>query len=235
MWSQVGLRKHCYKQSYWKWWNSSWAISNPKWFAVKVLYSICQQIWKTQQEYRTRNGQFSVHPKEGQCQKTCSNYCTIVFISHASKVMLKILQARLQKYMNWKLPGVQAGFRKGRGIEDQIANIHQIIEKAKVKVLVAQLCLTLCDPKDCSLPGSSMRRSFQARILELATISSSRGSFRYWDWTQVSHIAGKFFTVWVTWKIEKPRGLKKKSFYLCFIDYAKAFDCMDHNKLWKIL
>ena len=88
------------------------------------------------------------------------NYCTIALISHASKVMLKILQARLQQYMNRELPVVQAGFRKGRGTRDQIANICWIIEKA---------------------------REFQ------------------------------------------------KNIYFCFIDYVKAFDCVDHNKLWKIL
>ena len=97
--------------------------------------------------------------KERQCQK-CSNYCTIALISHASKVMLKILQARLQQYVNHELPDVQVGFRKGRGTRDQIANICWIIEKA---------------------------REFQ------------------------------------------------KNIYFCFIDYAKAFDCVDHNKLWKIL
>ena len=102
---------------------------------------------------------FHSNPKERQCKK-CSNYCTIAFISHASKVMLKILQARLQQYMNHELPDVQAGFRKGRGTRDQIANIHWIIKKA---------------------------RQFQ------------------------------------------------KNIYFCFIDYAKAFDCVDHNKLWKIL
>ena len=90
----------------------------------------------------------------------CSNYCTIALISHTSKVILKILQAGLQQYMNHKLPDVQTGFRKGRGTRDQIANIHSIIEKA---------------------------REFQ------------------------------------------------KNIYFCFIDYAKAFDCVDHNKLWKIL
>jgi len=90
------------------------------------------------------------------------NYHTIALISHASKVMLKILQARLQQYMNWELPDVQAGFRKGRGTRDLIAIIRWIIEKA---------------------------REFQKNIL----------------------------------------------FYFCFIDYAKAFDCVDHNKLWKIL
>ena len=96
-------------------------------------------------------------PKKGNA-KECSNYCTIALISHASKIMLKILQARLQPYVNHELPNVQAGFRKGRGTRDQIANIHWIIEKAK---------------------------EFQKKI--------------------------------------------------CFIDYVKAFDCVDHNKLWKIL
>ena len=102
---------------------------------------------------------FHSNPKERQCPK-CSNYCTIALISHASKVMLKILQAKLQQYMNPELPDVQAGFRKGRGTRDQIANIRWIMEKA---------------------------REFQ------------------------------------------------KNIYFCFIDYAKAFDYVDHNKLWKIL
>ena len=92
--------------------------------------------------------------------KECSNYHTIALNSHASKVMLKILQARLPQHVNWELPDVQAGFRKGRGTRDQIANIHWIIKKA---------------------------REFQ------------------------------------------------KNIYFCFIDYAKAFDCVDHNKLGKIL
>ena len=98
-------------------------------------------------------------PKKGNL-KECSNYHTIALISQASKVMLKILQARLQQYVNHELPDVQAGFRKGRGTRDQMANIRWIIEKA---------------------------REFQ------------------------------------------------KNIYFCFIDYAKAFDCVDHNKLWKIL
>ena len=104
---------------------------------------------------------FSLHfsPKERQAEE-CSNYLSIALISHVSKAMLKILQARLQQYMNCKLPDIQAGFRKGRGTRDQIANIHWIIEKA---------------------------REFQENI------------------------------------------------YFCFIDYAKAFDCVDHNKLWKII
>ena len=128
--------------------------------AVKVLHSICQQIWKTQQwpQDRKRSG-FILIPKKSN-GKECSNYHTIALISHASKVMLKILQARLQQYVNCELLDVQAGFRKGRGTRDQIANIHWIIKKAR----------------------------------EL-----------------------------------------QKNIYFCFIDYAKAFNCVDHNKLWKIL
>ena len=102
---------------------------------------------------------FHSNPKKGNA-KECSNYCTIALISLASKVMLKIIQARLQQYMNRELPDVQAAFRKGRGTRDQIANIRWIMEKA---------------------------REFQ------------------------------------------------KNIYFCFIDCAKTFDCVDHNKLWKIL
>ena len=123
-------------------------------YAVKVLHSKYQQIWKTQQWPQDRKRSvFIPIPKKGNA-KECSNYCTIALISHASKVMLKILQARLQQYMNRELPDVHAGFRKGRGTRDQIANIQWIIEKA---------------------------RKFQ------------------------------------------------KNIYFCFIDYTKAFDCMDHN------
>ena len=90
--------------------------------AVKVLHSICQQIWKTQQWPQDwKRSVFIPISKKGNA-KECSNYCTIALISHASKVMLKILQERLQQYMNRKLPDVQAGFRKGRGTRDQIAN-----------------------------------------------------------------------------------------------------------------
>ena len=128
--------------------------------AVKVLHSICQQIWKTQQwQQDWKRSVFIPIPKKGN-SKECSNYCTITLISHASKVMHKILQAKLQQYMNCELLDVQAGFRKGRETRDQIANNHWIIEKA---------------------------REFQ------------------------------------------------KNFYFCFIDYTKAFDYVDHNKLWKIL
>ena len=128
--------------------------------AVKVLHSICQQIQKTQQWPQDwKRSVFILIPKKGNVQE-CSNYCTIALISHASKVMLKILQARLQQYMNHELPDVQAGFRKGSGTRDQIVNIRWIIEKA---------------------------REFQ------------------------------------------------KNIYFCFIDYAEAFDCVNHNQLWKIL
>ena len=99
--------------------------------AVKVLHSICQKIWKTQQWPQDwKRSVFIPIPKKGNA-KEYSNYHTIAFISHASKVMLKILQARLQRYVNCELPDVQAGFRKGRRTRNQIANIHWIMEKAK--------------------------------------------------------------------------------------------------------
>jgi len=99
--------------------------------AVKVLHSICQQIWKTQQWPQDwKRSVFIPIAKKGNA-KECSNYHTIALISHASKVMLKIFQARLQQYVNQELPDVQAGFRKGRGTRDQIANICWIIEKAR--------------------------------------------------------------------------------------------------------
>ena len=121
---------------------------------------ICQQIWKIQpwpQDWK--RSVFIPIPKKGNA-KECLNYHTIAHISHANKVILKILQARLQQYMNHECPDVQAGFRKGRRTRDQIANILWIIRKA---------------------------REFQ------------------------------------------------KNIYFCFIDYSKAFDCVDQNKLWKIL
>ena len=99
--------------------------------AVKVLHLICQQIWKTQQwpQDWKRSG-FIPIPKKGNA-KDCSNYCIIAFISHTSKVMLKIFQVRLQQYVNHELPDVRAGFRKGRGTRGQIANICCIIKKAR--------------------------------------------------------------------------------------------------------
>ena len=119
---------------------------------------MCRQIWKTQQWPQDwKRSVFIPIPKKGNA-KECSNYHTITLISHTSEVMLKILQAKLQQYMNCELPDVEAGFRKGRGTRDQIANIGWIIKKAK---------------------------EFQKNI--------------------------------------------------CFIDYAKAFDCVDHYKCWKIL
>ena len=99
--------------------------------AVKVLYSICQQIWTTwhwPQDWK--RSVFIPILKKGNA-KECSNYCTIAFISHTSKVMLKILKARLQQYVNKELPDVQAGCRKGRGTREQIANIRWIREKAR--------------------------------------------------------------------------------------------------------
>ena len=128
--------------------------------AVKVRHSKCQQIWKTQQWPQDWKRSVFIPITKKRNVKECSNYCTIPLISHASKVMLKILQASLQQYMNHELPDVQAEFRKGRGTRDQIANIRWIIEKV---------------------------REFQ------------------------------------------------KNIYFCFIDYAKAFHCVDHSKLWKIL
>ena len=98
--------------------------------AVKVPHSICQQIWKTQPQDWKRSV-FIPIPKKGN-PKECSKYCTISLISHANKVMLKILQARLQQYINSELTDIQAGLRKGKGTRDQIANIHWIIEKARV-------------------------------------------------------------------------------------------------------
>jgi len=125
-----------------------------------VLYSICQQIWKTQQWPQDwKKSVFIPIPKKGNA-KECSNYCTIVLISHTSKVMLKSLHSRLWQYVNREIPDIQAGFRKGRESRNQIANICWITEKA---------------------------REFQ------------------------------------------------KNIYFCFIDYTNAFDCVDHNKLWKIL
>ena len=112
---------------------------------MKVLHSMYQQIWKTQQWLQNwKRSVFIPIPKKGNA-KECSNYCRILLISHASKVVHKILQARLQQYVNQELPDVQAGFRKGRGTRDQITNIHWIIEKARQfqKLLLYWLCQSL--------------------------------------------------------------------------------------------
>ena len=108
--------------------------------AVKVLHSICQQICKTQQWPRDwKRSVFIPIPKKGNA-KECSNYRTITFISHTSKVMLKILQARLRQYMNCELPIAKVGFRKGRGTRDHLANICWIIEKAREFQQKINLC-----------------------------------------------------------------------------------------------
>ena len=99
--------------------------------AVKVLHSICQQIWKTHQWPQDWNRSVFIPIPKKVNAKECSNYCTIAVISHSSKVMPKILQARLQQYVNRELPDVEAGFRKARGSKDQIANIRWIIKKAR--------------------------------------------------------------------------------------------------------
>ena len=115
MQSQVGLRKHHYKQSWWSGQVSVELLQNLKYEAVKVLHSIVSKFEKLNSGHRTGKVSFHSNPKE------CSNYHTILLISHASKVMLKILQARLHQYMNLELPDVQAGFRKGRGTRDQFS------------------------------------------------------------------------------------------------------------------
>ena len=150
--------------------------------------------------------------------------CTIILISHISKIMLKILQARLQQYVNCEISDVQAGFIKGWGNRHQIAIIRWIIKKAREfqkniyfcfidyakafdcvdhnklwvwsEVLVAQSCLTLCDPRNCNPPDFSVHGILLARILWWITIPFSRRSSRPRDQTRVSCIASRFFTVW---------------------------------------
>ena len=110
--------------------------------AVKVLHSICQKIWKTQQwPQDSKRSVFIPIPKKGHA-KECSNYRTIALLSHARKVMLKILQARLQQYVNCELPDVQAGFRKGKGTRNQIANICWIIKTAREFQKNVYFCFT---------------------------------------------------------------------------------------------
>ena len=99
---------------------------------LKVLHSICQQIWKTQQWPQDWNRSIFIPTSKKDNAKECSNYHTVALISHASKVMLKILQARLKQYVNHELPDVQAGFRKGRGTRDQIANIKKTSTSASL-------------------------------------------------------------------------------------------------------
>ena len=119
----------------------------PKDDAVKVLHSICQQIWKTQQWPQDWKRSVFIPISKKSHAKECSNYCTIALISHATKVMLKILHAKLQQYMNQELPDFQAEFRKDRGTRDQIANIHWIIEITREFQKITSTSALLTMPK----------------------------------------------------------------------------------------
>ena len=128
---------------------------------MKGLYSICQQIWKTQQwPQDCKRSVFIPIPKKGNA-KECSNYCTIALISHAGKVMLKILQARLEQYMNQELPDVQTGFRKGRGTRDQIANICWFIKKESSRKTSTSALMTT--PKPLSVWNTTVETSSKDR------------------------------------------------------------------------
>ena len=136
-----------------------------------MLHSVCQHIWKTQEWPQDwKRSVFIPIPKKCTA-KECSNYCTIAFISHASKVMLKILQARLQQYMNCELPDVQAGFRKGRGTRYQIANIRWIIKKAGVSEKYLFLLYWLC--QSLWLCGSQWTGKFWRRWEYQTTLPAS--------------------------------------------------------------
>ena len=158
MWSQVGLRKHHYNKGSGGDGIPAELFQILKDYAVKVLLSIRQQIWKTQQWPQDwKMSLFIPVPNKGNA-KECSDYLTIAFISHASKVMLKILQARLQQYVNHELPDVQADFRKGRGTRDQCANIHWITEKAREFQKNIYFCLIDYDKAiDCVGHKSTIR------------------------------------------------------------------------------
>ena len=144
----------------WRWWNSSWAISNPeRWCSDSAAHNMTANLENSAVATALEKVVFTPIPRKGNA-KQCSNYHTIALISHASKLVLKILKSRLQQYVNHELPDVQAGYRKGRGIRDEIANISWIMGKA---------------------------REFH------------------------------------------------KNVYFWFIDLDKAFDCVDHSKMWKIL
>ena len=139
--------------------------------ALKVLHSICQQIWKTQQWPQDwKRSVFIPPPKKGN-GKECSNYRTIALISHASKVMLKILQARLQKSVNCELPDVQAGFRKGRGTRFQIVNIGWIIKKAREFQKNISILLTI--PKPMTVWITTNCRTFLKKWEYQTTLSAS--------------------------------------------------------------
>ena len=149
MQSQVGLRKHHYTKASGGYGIPVALFQILKDNAVKVLHSICQQIWKTEQwSQDCKRSVFIAIPNTGNV-KECSNYCTIALISHASKVMLKIPQARFQQYMKCELPDVQVAFRKGRWTRDQMTNICWIIEKArefqKISALLTMPKFWLCE------------------------------------------------------------------------------------------
>ena len=137
---------------------------------MKVLHSICQQIWKTQQWPQAwKRSVFIPIPKKGN-PKECSNYHTIALISHASKVMLKILQARLQQYVNREFPYVPAGFRKGRGTRVQIANICWIIEKAREFQKHIYFCFIDCARSfDCEFHNELWKILKEIRIADHLT------------------------------------------------------------------
>ena len=127
----MGLRKHHYEQARGGDGIPVELFQILKHDAVEVFHWVCEQIWKSQQWPQDwKRSVFILIPKKGK-GKECSNYHTVALISHVSKVMLKIIQARLQQCVNHELPDVQAGFRKGRGTRDHIFNIHWIIEKAR--------------------------------------------------------------------------------------------------------
>ena len=132
--------------------NSSWAISNPKrWCCESAALNMSANLENSAVAKDWKRSVFIPIPKKGNA-KECSNYCTVALISHTSKVMLKILQARLQQYVNHELPDVQTGFRKSRGMRDQIANICCIIKKAREFQL--NICFFINDhakPFDCGL------------------------------------------------------------------------------------
>ena len=131
MWSQVGLREHHFEQSRWRWWNSSWVISNPqRWCGESAALNMAVNLETQHGPQDWKRSVFTPLPKGGNA-KECSNDWAIKRISHASKVMLEILQDRLQQYVNCELPDVQAAFTKGRGTRNQIANISWIIKKSK--------------------------------------------------------------------------------------------------------
>ena len=145
-----------------------------------MLHSICQQIWKTQQWPQDRKRSvFLPIPKKGNA-KECSSYCTTALISHASKVMLKILQARLQQYVNQELPDVQAGFRQGRGTRDQIANICSITNKQDTSRKTSTSSLTTLKPLTRQKPLYSQQK--QDQELTVAQIMNSLLPNSDWNW-----------------------------------------------------